>query len=253
MKNALKTAGAACLAVGLVSTWDTPANAQPYPSAPVSFSGAITPNENLYDVYFIMAAGPCSPAYSKLIADYIPANTTTAFNITFNSIYSYDGATPWVGNYFTVMGLYDTVNGGVSLGFNPTVGASILSQNPAPSYDNAPWTYGYNTTPDESTAASILESGMYSGQSLDDSANGGLVDPNDGTYYYWPSPAAGGSYYSQISTDPNNPSGFTLIDFSSASPGGSGYAVEVVPEPSTVSLLTLSLLSCGWLRRRNAG
>lgn len=249
MKNSLKTAGAACLAVGLVSTWDTPANAQ---SFPITFTGAITPNENLYDVYFILAAGQCSPAYNKLISDYIPANTTTTFSITFNSIYSVDGGvTPWVGNNFTVMGLYDTVNGGVSLGFDPTEASSILGTSPAPGYDNAPWTSGYNTSSTESAAASVLESGTYGGQPLDDSSNGGLVDPNAGSYYYWP--GYGTDFYSQISIDPNNPSDFTLIDFSGASSGGSGYAVEVVPEPTTVSLLALSLLSCGCLRRRSAG
>lgn len=259
MNHSLKTVGATCLAVGLVSTWDMPAHAQGTPYGPISFSGAITPSENLYDVYFILAAGPCSPAYNELIANFVPANTTTTFNITINSIYSFDGgATPNVGNYFTVMGLYDTVNGGVSLGFNPTVGASILSENPAPDYDNGGWTYGYNATPTESAVASLLESGTYtdqqpySGGSLNDSSDGGLVDPNAGTYYYWPSPSTGGSYYSTISTDPNNPSDFTLVDFSGASPGGSGYAVEVVPEPTTVSLLALSLFSYGWLRRRNA-
>jgi hypothetical protein len=255
MKKSLKAAGAACLAAGLISTWDAPASAQSFSE---SFTGAITPSENLYDVYFILAAGPCSPAYNELVANFIPANTTTTFNITINSIYSFDGVTPNVGNYFTVMGLYDTVTGGVSLGFNPTVGASILSENPAPDYDNGGWTYGYNTTPTESAVASMLESGTYtdqppySGGSLNDSSDGGLVDPNAGTYYYWPSPSTGGSYYSTISTDPNNPSDFTLVDFSGASSGGSGYAVEVVPEPTTVSLLALSLLSCGWLRRRRA-
>jgi hypothetical protein len=237
MKNALKTAGAACLAVGLVSTWDTPANAQ----VPISFSGAITPSENLYDVYFLLAGGPCAPAYSKLIADYLPANTTTTFNITFNSV-------SWVGNNFTVVGLYDTVNRSVSLGFDPTQAASILSQNPAPGFDG-PWTAGYGgngaydaSGVQESVVAGALESGTYDGQSLDDSSSGGLqIDPNEG------------NYYSQISTDPNNPSNFTLVDFSGASPGGSGYTVEVVPEPSAVSLLVLSTLSCGWLRRRNTG
>jgi hypothetical protein len=249
MKKPLKIAGAACLAVGLVSTWDTPANAQAYPSSPISFTGAITPSENLYDVYFLLAAGPCAPAYSKLIAGFVPANTTTTFDITINSIYSYDGVTPWVGNNFTVVGLYDTVNGGVSLGFDPAQAANILSTSPSPDF-NGPWTVGYGPNGaynsggvQEPAVAGPLASGTYDGQSLNDSSSGGLeIDPNDG------------NYYSPISTDPNNPSDFTLVDFSGASPGGSGYAVEVVPEPSVVSFMALSLLSCGWLlRRRYAG
>ena len=254
MKKPWKSAGAACLAAGLVSTWDTSANAQ---SFAMSFTGAITPGENLYDVYFLLAAGPCSPAYSKLIADFIPANTTTTFDITINSIYSYDGVTPNVGNYFTVMGLYDTVNGGVSLGFNPTQGANILSTSPAPDFDG-PWTIGYGPNGSynadgvqESTVASALESGTYDGQSLDDSSSGGLeIDPNASVQFWLPDQV---NYYSQISTDQNNPSDFTLVDFSGASPGGGGYAVEIVPEPSVDSLLTLGVLSCGWLRRRNSG
>jgi hypothetical protein len=73
---------------------------QTYPSAPLSFSGEISPTYNLTAVYFLLAAGPCNPAYSKKIADFVPANTTTSFNITLNSIFSYNGTTPNVGNYF---------------------------------------------------------------------------------------------------------------------------------------------------------
>jgi len=210
------------------------------------------------DVYFLFAAGPCAPAYSKEIAAFIPANTTTSFSITLNSIYSYDGVTPYVGNSFTVIGLYDTANGGVSLGFNQNAAGDILSQSPAPGF-SGPWTQGYGpqgiyqpSGVSESTVAGALQSGTYNGASLDDSGSGGLyIDPNAGLYYWNSYP---GGYYSQISTDPLNPSGFTLVDFSGASAGGSGSVVEVVPESATIPFFAagLGLLSVIGLRQRKA-
>jgi hypothetical protein len=118
MHNPLKTVGAACLAAGLVSTWD----ACPV-QASQSFSGEITPTHDLSAVYFLFASGPCAPAYSKKIADFLPANTTTAFDITFNSIDDNSD----VGNRFAIVALYDSANGGVSLGFDPTQAANILA------------------------------------------------------------------------------------------------------------------------------
>lgn len=203
------------------------------PAAPLSFTGEITPTLDLAAVYFLFAAGPCSPAYSKKIADFIPANTTTAFNITLNSIYAY-GSDVWVGHRFSVIGLYDSVNGGVSLGFDPAVATTnILAQSPAPEF-NGPWTSGYGSTGDESLIANRLQSGFYNGASLDDSSAGGLIDPNASVLFWLPDQTA---YYSQISTDPQASAAFTLINFSGASAGGSGFVVEVVPEPATISYL----------------
>ena len=217
----------------------------------------ITPTYNLTAVYFLLAAGPCNPAYSKLIADFVPGNTTTSFNITLNSINSYDGTTPNVGNYFSIIGLYDSVNGGVSLGFDPVQAANILAQSPAPGFDG-PWTIGYGpggafnpNGVEESVVAAALQSGKYNGESLDDSESGGLeIDPNASVENWLPNQV---NYYSQISTDPNNPSAFTLVDFSGASAGGSGFVVEDVPEPTTISFLAagIGILSFGSLRRRN--
>lgn len=211
---------------GLVSTWDTPAEAQPY-----TFSGQITPTQNLSDVYFLFAAGRCTPAYSKKIADFMPANTATSFNITFNSI---NGS---VGDRFAIVALYDTVNGGVSLGFDPTQAQNILGQG-----FNGPWTHGYGPQGifdgngvDESVVVAALQSGTYGGSSLDDSSSGGLyIDPNSGTYGF-----SDGStpFFSAVSTDPSAPASFTLLNFSGAAFGGSGFAYEVVPEPASCSLL----------------
>jgi hypothetical protein len=100
--------------------------------------------------------------------------------------------------------------------------------------------------------AAGLQSGTYNGASLDDSNSGGLeIDPN-GNLYGWNGDPIG--YFSQISTDPLAPAAFTLIDFSGASNGGSGFAVEVVPEPASLSLMTAgtAFLLLGRFRKRNA-
>ena len=252
MNASLKTTRVVCLAAGLASTWDVgmAQSFPPYstPASPYSFTGEITPTHDLTAVYFLFSAGPCSPAYSKKIAAFVPGNTTTSFDITLNSIYAY-GDYVEAGYRFSVISLYDSVNGGVSLGFDPTIAASILGESPVPDF-NGPWTSGYGSTGDESLIAARLQSGIYNGASLDDSSAGGLIDPNAGLYYISDPLPAG--YYSQISTDPLAPAAFTLIDFSGASSGGSGFVVEVVPEPATISYLATgaALLSFGWLRRR---
>jgi hypothetical protein len=258
IRSPWKTAGVAGLTAGLISTWDV-GMAQTFPpgsmpAAPLTFTGEITPTHDLTAVYFLFAAGPCAPAYSKKIADFIPANTTTDFNITLNSIYAYsdaNGNTVWVGDRFSVIGLYDSVNGGVSLGFDPTQGANILAESPALDF-NGSWTIGYGSTGDESLIASRLQSGIYNGASLDDSSAGGLIDPNASVLFWLPDQIA---YYSQISTDPLAPAAFTLVDFSGASAGGSGFVVEVVPEPATVSFLAAGalLFSAGRFWRRAKG
>lgn len=166
---------AACLAAGLVSSWDAPARADQ------TFTGEITPATDLTAVYFLFAAGPCAAPYSKKIADFIPGNTTTSFDITFSSL----GPDSYVGDNYAIIALYDSANGGVSLGFDPTEAASILGQSPAPDF-NGPWSAGYGNG-DEASVAGILQSGTYNGGSIDDAANmGGLVDPNTGlSMYYW--------------------------------------------------------------------
>jgi hypothetical protein len=222
-RKPFKIVGTVCVAAGLISTWDAPTA-----HASQSFYGEITPTHDLTAVYFLFAAGPCAPAYSKKIADFIPANTTTAFNITLNSI------TPasYIGDRFTIVALYDSVNGGVSLGFDPTQGTNILATSPAPDF-NGSWTIGYGSTGyngsgvDESVVAAALQSGTYNGVSLDDSQSGGLeIDPNASVRYWIPDEP---KYYSQISTNPSAPAAFTLINFSAAAYGGSGFILEVVP------------------------
>ena len=158
-----KTVGAAFLAAGLISTWDVcPADGSQ------SFSGEITSTHDLSAVYFIFSVGPCSPpllqVYSKEISGFIPANTTTPFNITLNS-----APNNIAGQYygFTIIGLYDTNSAGVTLAYNPSGAANVLAESPTlgwvgtslPDYYNG---YGvleapqpYNTT--EASAAANLE------------------------------------------------------------------------------------------------
>jgi hypothetical protein len=248
LKASFKKAGAACLAAGLVSTWDGGTA-----NAAQSFSGEITPTHDLTAVYFLFASGPCTPAYSRKISDFVAANTTTDFYITFNSF----GLDSYVGDRFAIVALYDTVNGGVSLGFDPAAATDILATSPAPDF-NGPWTIGYGSFDryynaggvEEAIVAAALQTGSYNGESLDDSHSGGLqIDPNSSVRFWIPGEP---KYFSQISTDPLAPAAFTLINFSGASAGGSGFVVEVVPEPATISFLATgaSLLSFGWLRRR---
>jgi hypothetical protein len=228
IRSPWKTAKVACLAAGLVSTWD----ATSAPAAEYSFSGAITPTHDLSDVFFIFALGPCSPGggvFSKKIADFLPANTTTPFNITLHSMPGGLG----VGSGFTILALYDTVNNGVAVGYDPGQAATILAQSPAPTWDGGflPGAnsfgggifYGYIGA-GESDVSTDLQSGTYGGISMDDAKTGGPFAPV-------------GSRFPGVSSDPVTSSAFTLIDFSGASNGGGGFVIETVPEPATFSFM----------------
>jgi hypothetical protein len=185
-------------------------------------------------VYFLISAGPCAPAYSKKISDFLPANTTTSFTITLNSIYAI-GGTDYIGDKFAIVALYDPLNGGVSLGFDSARAASILAESPAPDF-TGPWTIGYGGNGaynpngvEESVVADALQSGTYNGVSLDDSNSGGLqIDPNTPIYNTMTGAVTTGEYFPTISTNALAPAAFTLVNFSGASAGGSGNLIEVV-------------------------
>lgn len=229
LKNPLKTAGVACLAAGLVSTWD----ASPAHAASYEFSGEITPSTSLSDVYFLFSVGTCQPGggvFAQEISTFLPANTVTSFDITFNSIADGLGG----GDGFAIAGLYDVGNGGVSLSYDPTWATLTLEQNPAPEWNGnwLPIGGSIEYFNDESDVAASLQSGL---------AGGPPFDP-------------GQSPFPGISTDPSNPSDFTMIDFSGASYGGSGSVVEVVPEPASWCALAsgaIVLFSGRFLRRRH--
>lgn len=231
MKNSLKIAGAACLAAGLVSTWDVSS----VQAADYTFSGEITPTHDLSAVYFLFTVGTCSPGggvFAQKIADSLPANTTTPFDITLHSIPDGLG----LGEGYTVVALYDPTNGGVALGYDSDWAASTLAISPAPEW-NGYWlpiggsimSFAY-----ESDIAASLQNGLSTG----------------------PPFGPAGMPFPVISTDPLTPSTFTLVDYSAASNGGSGTIMEVVPEPSAFSLLATGaiLLSFGrFFRRRTKG
>ncbi|MDR3457067.1 MAG: PEP-CTERM sorting domain-containing protein [Verrucomicrobiae bacterium] len=229
LRRSWKTIGAACVTAGLVSTWDTPADAQGY-----SFTGSITPTHDLSDVYFIFAIGNCSGGgtYAQKISDFIAANTTDNFNLTFNNIP--DGLQNNGQRGYAIAGLYDPVNGGVSLSYDANQGANLLAVSPAPSWD------GYwLPTSNDGNGYSIM-SFAYEAD-IAAALSGGSVP-------FTPL----GTPFPGVSTDPSSPSSFTLINFSSPANGGGGFIVEVVPEPATISSLAIgtALLSLGWLRRR---
>ena len=238
----LKTIGTTCMAAGLVSTWETPAGAQ------ISFSGEITPTHDLTAVYFIFAVGTCSPGggvFSKKISDFLPANVTSSFNIDVTSVPANFSGQAFG---FTVAALYDTPNGGVTLGYIPGQAENIVAQSPAPDWTgNAlpAWSFGgqdvfyANQPATESATATALASGSYNGISLDDALMGGPFFPSGSPFDF---------------SIPGTQSDFTLVDFSSASSGGSGFAIEVVPEPTALSLLAAgtTLLAGRWLCRRSS-
>ncbi|MDR3458731.1 MAG: PEP-CTERM sorting domain-containing protein [Verrucomicrobiae bacterium] len=235
---------AACVAAGLVSTWDLGVA-----NAAQSFSGEITPTHDLSSVYFLFSTGGCVPTvYSKKIGDFLAANTTTAFNFTLNAAPDYDAGQSYG---FTVIGVYDTVNGGVALGYDPTQAANILAQSTPPQWVNdfiPRWSSisgvtlgedGFGLS--EASAAAALAAGIFNGTAMDDAHLSGAVHAYAGPF----------PFYQQGDLPPSS---FTLLDFSGASFGGSGFVVQAVPEPSTIAFgaTGTALLSFGWRRRRHA-
>ena len=163
----------------------------------------------------------------------MPGNTTTSFNLNFDSVPDNLGGVEG----FTVLALYDTANGGVAMGYDPSLASFILSQSPAPIWDGTsvpvwggPGGPGYQYIgSSESDVAGALQLGLS------------------------PSLApVGNPFPSGISSDPSAPTDFTLIDFSGASSGGTGMVLQATPEPGTFTILAAAsgILSFGWLSRR---
>ena len=235
---------ATCAVAGLVSTWDTPAQAQ----NSFSFSGAITPTHDLTSVYFLFAAGICSPGggvFAKEIAAFLPANVTTTFNITLSSVpgeFLNEGPSPSYS--YTIAGLYDT-SGDVTVAYDPSQAANVLAVDPAPQWtDNLLPAWGgglgvwYRPQPGtEADTAAALQSGSFNGISMNDALVNGPLAASGSPFPY--------EVYNGSTSD------FTLVDFSGAALGGSGYITQV-PEPTTTALFAAGagFLSSRLLRRR---
>jgi len=223
-----RATGAACVALGLLSTWDQ-AKADDF-----TFNGTLTPTTNLSDIWFVTSIGACQGGgtFSAEIAPSMPANVTTPFSVTISGVPS-GLRNPGDPLEFTIAALYDVTNDGVSVAYDDNTASGFFSTDPLPTWGGSPTLPGYNghvyygyTGDTEPGVAADLQSGNYN-----DILNGELT-------------ALGGPYIQS----PPTISTFTMVDFSGASNGGTGTIIEVVPEPVAISILAPGIL--GWCMTR---
>jgi hypothetical protein len=184
----------------LVAAWGSPAPGHAY-----EIAGLVTPKKHL-DVYVIVGNQSVFDIFATQIAD-CPSGVSTSFAFTF------PGST--APTSYTVIGLYDTTNGYVTIGLNS--GAYNTAIGP-PSQD---WGDVFPGS-DESTVASYLSSG----------------DTEDLCSFFE-------TYFSSF---PSLGSACSLANFTPATPGGSASA-DLVPVPPSLLLLGSGLLGlAGWRR-----
>ena len=133
------------------------------------------------------------------------------------------------GEFQTIFAIYDDANDGVTVGYNTTAGAKVLAENSAPSWDGANLPVYFSDS--DSVGADNI--------SVTESQMAGMLRTNsisiDGFSMFWRFPVL---YPPRFANRPYD-SDFTLVNFSSAAPGGSAIISEVYPSPPRFRLCSL--------------
>jgi hypothetical protein len=211
-----KMLAVACAATGLMGTWDA---AQ---ADPTTFSGTLTPSQDLSNVYFLFTTGACSAFdFAAKIADHLSANVTTPYSVTMDIDPKLREGTS-IFEHFMIAGIYNTTTGGVTLSYNNQAAPTLLSLKPSWGVSGLP-VFGdpgvaFDATNSEATVAADLEAGLSATQ------------PNVLTL-----PLADSVGVSI----PLSASSFTLISYSAAASAGTGTLTSVVTTPEPAAALSL--------------
>ena len=231
------TVAVAAAAAGLICTWDTPtADAAVY-----QFDGSITPAQPLSHVYFLIGTGNCATeVYSRKISDHVPGGQTTIFSV---NVEIPDGkrSEAWIWEGYTILGIYDDANDGVTVAYGSLAASKILAANPVPQWTDAGQMPGYRAWAD-----AVYQSGVWITESAvaDYLRTGGGVD----NFAEAGRIVSHGLYDVAPSTSETN---LALLNFSTPSAGGTATLVdmgEVVPEPG--ALMSVLVLPAALLMRR---
>jgi len=207
-----KTLKAACVAVSLATAWGSQVDADlTLPAEEIQLT--ITPSNNLSHVYFLYGAGTTS-LYPVVTVQPLPnlvAGETTTEDILVPAI---SPVSPIARSSFYVMGLYDETNKLVTIGLNSTVANAAIG-NTDFNTEFSPFTEAAFATAllsnDTATLVSFAETPQFQGQD-----NQGYITVGDSGQ---------------------------LVNYSSASAGGSISSQVVVPEPFSVFLAGTGVLS----------
>lgn len=198
---------AACLAVGLATSWASQAHGD-------TIQLSVTPNQNIYDAYFLYGASYINNASVNVFS----ATVTPLGNLTggVDNSLTFTAAAPSAPNGFVyaVIGLYDVQNQLVTFAFSSSEASLLINSS-----------YGWNQAGSNYSEPAVATA-LMDGDTSTLLNIAGLSDINI---------AMPGGY-------PWFGSG-ELVNFSTATDGGSIYAAVVVPEPASLGLLGLGGLA----------